>query len=610
MTETHVQAKDTIELRDFIPAILKRMWRFPSIYGTVRSVLGLKGEDHLSLGTYLERNAEEFPEGQAILFEDESYTHREFNEYVNRYANYLLDQGLKKGDRIIVLMENRPDLMFIIGAAAKIGAVASLINPNLRENALIHSVKLSTSRVAIIGEERLDVFEEIRPDVDPQGEFTKYFMPDKGDGSTPDGYIAIGEKARQCSPANPPTTTGIQLHDPFAYVFTSGTTGLPKAAVLTHIRWVSGGLGYGAILNMKPKDTFYITLPLSHSNSLSVGWASAGAYGATVALRRKFSASNFWKDVHKFNATAFNYVGELCRYLMNQPPRHDDRHNPIKRIIGNGLRPDIWRNFKRRFGIRGVYEFYGASETILSFVNLFNLDNTFGICLQKAAVVKYDTDTEAPVRDEKGFLQKVSRGEVGLLLGKITPEAPYIGYTDKEDSEKKILRNVFENGDAWFNTGDLIRDMGYRHGQFVDRLGDTFRWKGENVSTTEVEEVANTFNQVSISTVYGVSIPGTDGRAGMAAIMTSASVDDFDLKGLAATFRRSLPSYAIPTFIRLKSNLDTTATLKITKTGLKKEAYDPGKVSDPLYVLMQGDSEYSPLTEDICKKILNGEYGF
>jgi acyl-CoA synthetase (AMP-forming)/AMP-acid ligase II len=295
---------------------------------------------------------------------------------------------------------------------------------------------------------------------------------------------------------------------------------------------------------------------------------------------------------------------------MNQPPKSGDSNNPLNKIIGNGLRPDIWQDFKKRFGISKVFEIYGAAESNLYFVNLLNLDCTVGICKLPHAIVKYDVDEDEPMRDVKGFMQKVAVGETGLLLGEISEENPFAGYTSKEATDSKIVKNVFQEGDAWLNTGDLIRDIGYGHAQFADRTGDTFRWKGENVSTTEVEEVANTLSQISLSTVYGVKMPGGDGRAGMIAIIPECNIDDFDLKGLGDHLQRTLPSYAVPKFVRLNKNIECTSTHKIKKVNLKMESFDIYKVKDPLFVLLPGESEYQPLTRDIYVKIMAGEYKF
>jgi acyl-CoA synthetase (AMP-forming)/AMP-acid ligase II len=364
------------------------------------------------------------------------------------------------------------------------------------------------------------------------------------------------------------------------------------------------------VMNLKPTDVHYCPLPFCHTNGLNVAWGSAAGCGTALAMRRRFSASQFWADTRKFKANSFIYVGEVCRYLMNQPARPDDRDNPIEAMVGNGLRPDIWMAFKKRFGISKVYELYGAAEAPLIFSNLLNLDCTVGMCLTPFAIVEYDTDADEPVRDEDGFMKKVATGEAGLLVAEISERMPFVGYTEKEETERKIFRDVFDKGDAWFNCGDLVFNQGYKHIQFVDRLGDTFRWKGENVSTSEVEQVVNSLDQVDQSTAYGVLIPGTDGRAGMLAIIPSTGLEVFDLKTLADTVRKALPSYAVPKFVRFKEEFETTGTHKIKKKVLRDEGFDPHVVDDPLYVLLSEGDEYQPLTKELYKEIVEGRHRF
>ena len=295
---------------------------------------------------------------------------------------------------------------------------------------------------------------------------------------------------------------------------------------------------------------------------------------------------------------------------MNQPPKSDDADNSVRVVIGPGLRYEIWNDFKERFDIEKIGEYYNATESVGGFFNVLNFDRTVGYSFFSYAIVKYDHDAEAPIKNEEGFMERVNLGESGLLLFQIVGTAKFRGYTDKKATEAKIFQNVFEKGDVWFNTGDLMRDIGNKHAQFVDRLGDTFRWKGHNISTTEVEKIINTFDQVLFSTVYGVQIPGTDGRAGMAAILPRVSLEEFDLKGLAEHLMKNLPPYGIPLFLRLKSKLATTATFKLKKVQLKKECFDIETIEDPMYVLLPGGSEYIPLKRDICDNIENQKYKF
>jgi acyl-CoA synthetase (AMP-forming)/AMP-acid ligase II len=601
-----------ISFFDYLKGWLPLIWRLPAILSTRRRVANVGVENRESWGSMLEENAAKFPDRPAIKSQEACLSYRQYNEAVNRIANYFISKGLQKGDVACIFLENRPELLIVYSAMAKIGAVNSMINNNLRGDSLKHCLTLHPAKIYIVGEEVIDAFQEVIEDLALRADQKLYYLADRGQKPAPDGFSDLDACAEDIAADNPATTGAVTPADTIAYVFTSGTTGgMPKAAVIKHGRLVRGRYFNGkVVLNLKPTDTMYVPLPFFHTNALALSWPTVFANGSAVAIRRKFSVSNFWSDVRKYDATAWCYIGELCRYLMNQPPRPDDRENPLTKIIGNGLRPDIWQDFKNRFGISKVYEIYGAAESNLYFVNLLNLDGTVGRCSLPYAIVKYDVDEDTAIRDGNGFMQKIDVGETGLLLGEISEANPFVGYTSKQATESKILRDVFQKGDVWFNTGDLMRGIGYGHVQFVDRTGDTFRWKGENVSTTEVEAVANTLPQVSLSSVYGVKMPGGDGRAGMIAIIPECRIEDFDLKELGEHFKRALPSYAIPKFLRLNKNLECTATHKIKKVELKKDGYDLARISDSLYVLLPGESEYQVLTDDIYAGIMANRYRF
>ena len=278
-------------------------------------------------------------------------------------------------------------------------------------------------------------------------------------------------------------------------------------------------------------------------------------------------------------------------------------------MIGNGLRPSIWSEFKSRFGIQRVVEFYGSSEGNLAFINLLNFDNTVGYSPVTYAVVQYDLENDQPLFNARGYMQKAKLGEPGLLLGEISKLAPFEGYTDPAKSEAAILRNVFKQGDAWFNTGDLMRDLGCKHAQFVDRLGDTFRWKGENVSTNEVESLLGAFPGIEDAVVYGVEIPQTNGRCGMAALRLSAGAR-LDGQALAEYLDKAMPAYAAPLFIRLLTEVDVTGTFKYKKSDLKQTAYDPSLTGDPLLVRLPGSKAFEALTNALHAKILQGDFRF
>ncbi len=602
---------DILRFSDILPGLLSVSRRLPSIVKAVRELLSFRNDTLLSLGSVLERNARELPSGMALLYEDVRLTHREFNAAVNRYAHFFASRGVGKGDVAAVLVDNRPELLMIIGALAKLGAVASLINPNQRGEVLLHSIRLTRGSLFIVGEELLEAFEEIRQGVELTEADLLLYQPESEGSGAPAGYEDLGEAIRSQPETNPDSTGRVRMGDPFAYVFTSGTTGLPKASIQTHRRWFSAMYWFGKIvMGLGPGDIHYCPLPFCHTNGLSVAWSSVAGCGATLAMRRRFSASRFWDDTRRFKANSFIYVGEVCRYLMNQPPRPDDRDNPIEAMVGNGLRPDIWKAFKERFGVSKVYELYGAAEAPLIFTNILNVDCTVGTCLTPFAIVEYDLDAEAPVRDASGFMKRIPPGGTGLLLAEISERTPFSGYTQKEETEKKIFRDVFKKGDAWFNCGDLVFNQGYRHVQFVDRLGDTFRWKGENVSTSEVEKAILGLSQVAEAAVYGVLVPGTEGRAGMAAIVPSVPPEEFDLEETAGVLLKALPPYAVPRFLRLVERFETTATHKIKKRLLREEGFDPSVVRDPLYALLPGTETYRPLTPDLYREIAEGRHRF
>lgn len=334
-----------------------------------------------------------------------------------------------------------------------------------------------------------------------------------------------------------------------------------------------------------------------------------------ASLGKSFSASKFWDDVIRHDATAFVYIGEICTYLLNQPEKDTDRKHRVRVIGGNGLRPAIWDDFTERFGIDRVCEFYAASEGNTAFVNFFNLDKTTGICPTPVAFVEYDPDSGDPVRDDEGRVKKVRNGEPGLLLSKVSNFQPFDGYTDEKASEKKLVRDAFKKGDVWFNTGDLMRSQGFGHAAFTDRLGDTFRWKGENVATTEVEAAISADSQVEEATVFGVEVEGAGGRAGMAAIQLKEG-QEFDGKALAKAAYDKLPPYAVPLFVRVVEELAHTSTFKSQKGDLRKEGYggssgegdeDADEITDPIYVLSGRDEGYVEFYDDYLKEVAEGK---
>lgn len=585
--------------------------KLPTIRAGLKAIGKSDKSEALSIGHYLETNARERPDHPAIRYRDRTVTHRELHEQSNRYANLMASRGIGKGDAVAILVENRPEILFAVAGAVKLGAIAAVINTKQRKHVLTHSFTLCNAQMYVIGEELWDGFADVRGELDNATPERVLFVPEDGAVPAPSDTTDAETALVGASAETPAALAQVTLGDPCFYIYTSGTTGMPKASIMSHFRWVKAAGAFGKLaLDVQPDDVMYVPLPLYHNNALTVAWSSVAAAGATMVIRRKFSASKFWDDTRKYGATCFCYIGELCRYLMNQPARPDDRDNPVQKIVGNGLRPDIWKGFKERFAIDQVYEFYAASEGNVAFVNVFNFDCTVGFCPARYALVEYDVDADEAVRDENGYLIRVGPGEVGLLIAEVSEKYAFDGYTDKAASEKKLFRNAFVEGDCWFNSGDLLRDQGFHHAQFVDRVGDTFRWKGENVSTNEVAEVLNDFHQVAEATVYGVQIPGADGRAGMASLVATVPPSEFDFAGFYRHMHAELPPYACPLFLRFQPELEVTGTFKQMKGDLKKQGFDPGKVSDPLYAVLPGTRSFVRLDAGTHEQIARGDLSF
>ena len=567
------------------------------------------------LGWTFEQAVKRNPRGTAIFYENVRFSYDEFNQWGNRIAHYLMSQGIKKGDVGGIFIENRPELLAAVLGVSKIGAVCAMLNTSQTGKVLIHSFNLVNPKAAIVGGELTDAFDEVRSELNVEDDKI-FFLADqdttKDPGVAPKGYQNLATESANSPTHNPDTTNRIYFNDPCFYIYTSGTTGLPKAGIFKHGRWMKSYGGFGIMaMRLGPKDVMYSTLPLYHATGLCVCWGSAIAGASGFAIRRKFSASNFWRDARKYNATAIGYVGELCRYLLDQPALSDDANNPVRKMVGNGLRPNVWMPFKKRFGVEEIVELYAASDGNIGFTNIFNFDNTVGFSPMSWALVEYDKEKEEPVRGPDGFMRKVQKGGQGLLIAEINDKAPLDGYTDPEKTKKVVMTDVFEKGDRWFNTGDMLRDIGFGHTQFVDRLGDTFRWKGENVSTTEVEQILDGYDGIQESVVYGVEIPNTNGRAGMAQVRLTCHHSEFDFQGLCAYLKRELPHYAIPVFLRINEQaMETTGTFKHQKNKLKEQKYDLSQQDNAVYVLLPKADCYQQLDKATQESIDNGEHRF
>ncbi|MEU5841850.1 long-chain-acyl-CoA synthetase [Rhodococcus sp. NPDC047139] len=577
-----------------LPGLVSKLPRMAADLPIVlRGAVGMtrKPSARETIGSVFQNLAERHPDRPFLRFEGETVTYGDANAQVNRYASVLAGRGVGTGDVVGILMGNRPETLLVALAAVKLGAAAGMLNINQRGEVLDHSLALLDSAVLVVGEECEDAVDSLEGE--PQARTVLRFDE-------------LHTSARDADASNPAVTEELRASETAYYIFTSGTTGLPKASRMTHFRWLKSMSGLGSLgVRLRRTDVLYSCLPLYHNNALTVALSSVLAAGATFGLGRKFSASNFWDDAQRNGATAFIYIGEICRYLLNQPPREDDSAHGIRLAVGNGLRAELWDEFTERFGIDRVVEFYGASECNIAFVNALDQKRTAGICPLPYAVVEYDPDSGLARPGEDGRLRKVGRGEVGLLLAKVTSRAPFDGYTDAEATEKKLLRDAFSDGDVWFDTGDLVRNQGYMHVAFVDRLGDTFRWKGENVATTQVEAAVSSHETVDEAVVYGVEVDGADGRAGMAAI-TLKDGAEFDGAALAKTLQDALPEYAVPLFVRIVDELEYTTTFKSRKVELRKEGYT-GSGEDDVYVLANRSEGYQPIFDGYVEGVARGE---
>ncbi len=590
-----------------------RFTKFLSKQGTIsrlKAILSMRVEDQGSACDFLEANAETRGDATAIRYEDQFINWAEFNARANQWAHYLKSKGLVAGDAIAINMENRPELLIGVMGALKLGVIAGMINTGQRIEALAHSLRLVNPKMLLVGSECLDNMETVS-DLLNDGFADRLLMSADGDGCNPPaGYRVWESEIADCGTDNLPETRELTLGTPCYYIFTSGTTGLPKASITTNLKFFRIGQQFGMnVMTMHKDDVFYCALPFYHSNALTIAVSSVLMSGATLAIGRKFSASGFFDECRKYQATAFCYIGELLRYLLAQPVRSDDTDHQVQKIIGNGLRPDIWMQFKERFNINRIHEFYGSSEGTTGFVNIFNFDKTCGWAPGAGEIwqiVRYDIDADEPVCGSDGFLTALGVGETGLLLMKVSEQYPFDGYTDSQASEKKLLRNVFEEGDCWFNTGDMVERQPFGHIQFGDRVGDTFRWQGENVATTEIESAIMQWPGIEDAVVYGVQAPGRDGRCGMMHV-TLQSGTTLDFNGLADRLRESLPTYAVPRFLRIGRDVDLTGTFKFQKSKLKQEAYDNTTIKDELYLLPPSEDTWQPITDEVKQRIDAGD---
>jgi fatty-acyl-CoA synthase len=553
--------------------------------------------------------ASQYGEAPALLSDRESFSYRTLTERANRYARWALQQNLAKGETVCLLMPNRPEYMAIWIGITSMGGVVALINTNLVGPSLAYCIDIVTPKHIIVASELANPFAAAWPLLKTQAKIWSH--GDSGDFARVDRVID-GLPGDQLTPSERAKLT---IEDRALYIYTSGTTGMPKAANINHYRVMLATGAFAGVMDTRATDRMYDCLPMYHTAGGLVATGALLLKGGSVVVREKFSAREFWDDIVRYECTLFQYIGELCRYLMRTPTNESETKHRIRLACGNGLRPDLWLDFKARFRIPHILEFYGATE---GNVNIFNFEGKPGAVGRvpwfvahrfPIAVVRFDVERQQPIRNAQGFCERCAANEPGEVIGRIIndsarPGNRFEGYAASAQNENKILRDVFEKGDVWFRTGDLMRRDSNGYFYFVDRVGDTFRWKGENVSTSEVAEAINAVPGIHDANVYGVAVPGRDGRAGMASIVCDG---DCDLAALHAHLSAHLPDYARPLFLRIQREIEVTGTFKQRKIDLVKQGFDPATVTDPLYFNDPLAQAFVPLDVALHARIESGE---
>jgi fatty-acyl-CoA synthase len=554
--------------------------------------------------------AEKYKDAPALLSDRERFTYRELAERSHRYSRWALAQGLNKGKVVCLLMPNRPEYMAIWLGITRVGGVVALLNTNLSGTALAHCINIVEPKHIIVASELGSTFATTRIHLATNARIWSH-----GDGAPE--FTRIDREIERLSgdALEPQEQRALTIEDRALFIYTSGTTGLPKAANINHYRLMLASHGFAGAIGTEATDRMYVCLPLYHTTGGVCAVGAALVNGGSAVIRERFSAREFWDDVVRWDCTLFQYIGELCRYLVNSPPCPSEHKHRIRVACGNGLRPDIWPEFQKRFRIPHILEFYGATEGNVIMFNFEGKEGAVGRIPWFVAhrfptmVVRFDVEAEQPVRDESGFCIPCQPNEVGEMIGKILndPDKPshrFEGYASDADTNRKVLRNVFKAGDAWFRTGDLMRKDENGYFYFVDRIGDTYRWKGENVATSQVSEAITSFPGVAEANVYGVGITGREGRAGMVAVVSEGNLD---LAAFRAHVVSHLPDYARPLFLRLKHEIDVTGTFKQRKVDLVREGFDPSGINDPIYFNDPTSQSFVRLDKDLYALIQSGE---
>lgn len=577
----------------------------------LKATAGIAREPKRTLPDLIDAVAGAHGDRPALIGEAETLSYAELSSRSNRYARWAIARGLGIGDRVALFMPNCPDYLALWLGLARIGVATALLNTSLTGSALAHTVRASEARHIVVASVLRSCLQDAL---------------DAAFGNAPDrplvwtqeaGTVGCGtDTEHDDTPLRSGEATWPTIEDTALLIFTSGTTGLPKAALVSHRRILEWSFWFAGLADIDPEDRMYLCLPMYHSVGGIVAPGALLVRGGSVVIRERFSTSRFWPDVVSTGATLFQYIGELCRYLTQAPPHPDETRHKLRLCLGNGLAAEPWRAFVARFGPLRVLEFYASTEGNLS---LYNCEGEVGaigrvppllVAQFPLAIVRCDPESGDLLRGPDGRCIDCERNEPGEALGLIaSPDGrrgrPFEGYTDADATARKIVHDVRENGDRWFRTGDLMRRDRQGFVRFVERIGETFRWKGENVSCAEVAAVIRGEPGVRDVAVYGVSLPNREGKAGMAAL---AIEPDFDLVRLEARLLESLPSYARPLFLRIGGQLPLTDTFKPALGTLREIGFNPSRISDPILAFERATMRFVPVDTTVHARIAAGEW--
>ncbi len=557
-----------------------------------------------------EEQAAQRGEQAAMCSDAEFYTYERLVARMHQYARWASLQGLRKGDVVGLFAPNSPDYFAFWAGVSSQGVIVALLNPQLQQDSLRHCIRCAEPKLIVATQELAGTIHDALAGEEKPPAVILLHGVNEGSRSL-DAEMAGSSATLPSAPPEWPVT----IADCALYIYTSGTTGFPKAARVTHARILQWSHWFAGMMGVTPEDRMYSCLPMYHSTGGVLVPGAMLAGGGSLFVREKFSARQFWDDIVRWDCTLFQYIGEFCRYLLHAPASGRERNHRIRLACGNGLSASVWAAFQERFAIPQILEFYAATEGNLSLFNVEGKPGSLGRVPPYLAhrfsprLIRIDPETQDPMRDDAGFCIPCAENEAGEAIGRLSQEPSAItshfdGYTDPAASEKKLLRHVFEQDDCWVRSGDLMRKDALGFYYFVDRLGDTFRWKGENVAASEVEAVLAALPGVLHANVYGVKVPGCEGQAGMAALVLEQGRR---LEDLRAELQLRLPRYACPIFFRVVPEMDLTGTFKYSKSAWRKQGIDPTLSTDAIYLDQADTHTVVPLDHELYSRILRGE---